>query len=117
MRRSSPYCCNKATVPVTVGAEKLVPLTGIAFVLFTFYMITDPQTSPSRLRSQLVFGAGIAVAYTVLLKLHVQYTMFYSVTAICSIRGLWLTWSSVRATADSPVSVRVPAPEFQSSLR
>jgi hypothetical protein len=81
-------------------------------VLFTFYMITDPQTSPSRPRSQILFGAGIAFAYTVLLKLHVQYTMFYSVTVICAIRGLWLTWSSVRATADSPVSVRVPAPEF-----
>ena len=100
----------------SVSAE-LVVLTGIPMVLFTFYMITDPQTSPSKPRSQVLFGAGIAFAYTVLLKLHVQYTMFYSVTVICAIRGLWLTWSSVRATADSPVSVRVPAPEFQSSLR
>ena len=69
---------------------QLVVLTGIPMVLFTLYMITDPQTSPSSRRSQIFFGAGIALAYSVLLALHVQYTMFYSVTAICTIRGLWL---------------------------
>jgi enediyne biosynthesis protein E5 len=69
---------------------QLVVLTGIPMVLFTLYMITDPQTSPSQLRSQILFGSGIAFAYSVLLALHVQYTMFYSVTAICTIRGLWL---------------------------
>jgi hypothetical protein len=73
-------------------AGQLVVLTGIPMVLFTLYMITDPQTSPSPLKSQVFFGAGIACAYSVLLMLHVQYTMFYSVTAICIIRGLWL-WS------------------------
>jgi hypothetical protein len=72
-----------------VPAE-LVVLTGIPMVLFTFYMITDPQTSPSGFRNQIFFGAGIALAYSVLLKLHVQYTMFYSVTLICGIRGLCL---------------------------
>jgi len=71
-------------------AGQLVVLTGIPMVLFTLYMITDPQTSPSSRRSQIFFGAGIALAYSVLLALHVQYTMFYSVTAICTIRGLWL---------------------------
>jgi len=69
---------------------QLVVLTGIPMVLFTLYMITDPQTSPSPLRSQILYGSGIALAYSVLLALHVQYTMFYSVTAICLIRGLWL---------------------------
>jgi enediyne biosynthesis protein E5 len=69
---------------------QLVVLTGIPMVLFTLYMITDPQTSPSLLRSQILFGSGIACAYSVLLALHVQYTMFYSVTAICTIRGLCL---------------------------
>ncbi len=44
-------------------------LTGIPMVLFTFYMITDPQTSPSRLRSQIFFGASIAFAYYALLTL------------------------------------------------
>jgi hypothetical protein len=68
-------------------AAELVILTGIPMVLFTLYMITDPQTSPGRLRSQIFFGAGIACAYSVLLVLHVQYTMFYSVMLVCAVRG------------------------------
>jgi hypothetical protein len=91
---------------------ELVPLTGIAFVLFTFYMITDPQTSPSRFRSQLLFGSGIALAYSVLLLLHVQYTMFYSVTVVAATRGLYLFALSLREPAAAPVAVPVPASGF-----
>lgn len=83
-------------------APELVVLTGIPMVLFTFYMITDPQTSPSRLRSQIFFGGGIAVAYSVLLMLQVNYTMFYSVTVICALRGLWLYAVSLRTPSLAP---------------
>lgn len=69
---------------------QFVPLTGIPLILFTFYMITDPMTSPSRLRSQILFGGGIALAYSVLLVLEVQYTMFYAVTVVAALRGMWL---------------------------
>ena len=73
---------------------ELMPLTGIPLVLFTFYMITDPQTSPSSLRGQILFGGGIAVAYSVLLLARVQYTMFYAVTVVAGLRGLWLIAAS-----------------------
>jgi Na+-translocating ferredoxin:NAD+ oxidoreductase RnfD subunit len=92
---------------------QLVVLTGVPMVLFTFYMITDPQTSPSRMKSQVLFGSTIACAYTVLLLLHVQYTMFYSVTAICSIRGLWLTALSLRTRFAQLAAAPVPAPAFR----
>lgn len=71
---------------------QLVVLTGIPMVLFTLYMITDPQTSPSKFSSQIVFGSSIALAYSLLLMAHVQYTMFYSVAAVCLLRGAWLYW-------------------------
>jgi Na+-translocating ferredoxin:NAD+ oxidoreductase RnfD subunit len=83
-------------------AAEMVVLTGIPMVLFTFYMITDPQTSPARLRSQIFFGSGIAFAYSVLLMLHVQYTMFYSVTAVCALRGMWLAAMNLRAPIAAP---------------
>ena len=38
-------------------AGQLVVLTGIPMVLFTLYMITDPQTSPSPFKSQIAFGS------------------------------------------------------------
>jgi hypothetical protein len=85
---------------------QLVVLTGIPMVLFTLYMITDPQTSPGKLRSQIAFGSGIALAYSVLLAAHVQYTMFYSVAAVCLVRGAWLYAADLRQT--SAVSERVP---------
>ncbi len=91
---------------------QLVVLTGIPMVLFTFYMITDPQTSPSRLKSQIVFGGGIAFAYSVLLMLHVNYTMFYSVTVICTIRGLFLTAISLRESSLKPAAVPAPVSGF-----
>ncbi len=37
-----------------------------------------------------MFGAGIAAAYTQLLALEIQYTMFYAVTLASASRGLWL---------------------------
>jgi hypothetical protein len=81
---------------------QLVVLTGIAMVLFTLYMITDPQTSPSRPRSQVIFGAGVALAYSILFDLHVQYTMFYAVTVVCAIRGVVLYLASRRQPAAQP---------------
>lgn len=94
---------------------ELVVLTGIPLVLFTFYMITDPQTSPSRLRSQIFFGAGIALAYSILLMLHVQYTMFYSVTAICAIRGVWLFAVGALEPSTKPAAIAVGARALEGS--
>lgn len=86
---------------------QLVVLTGIPNVLFTLYMITDPQTSPARLRSQILFGSGIACAYFVLLTLHIQYMMFYSVTAVCALRGLGLFALNLRVPATKAAAVPV----------
>jgi len=109
----STFCVLGVARALAEGApivSQLVPLTGVAFVLFTFYMITDPQTSPSGTWSQILFGSGIAVAYSALLLLHVQYTMFYSVTIVAATRGVWLYLLSRRAVAAraEPVPARVP---------
>lgn len=66
------------------------PMTGVAFVLFSFYMITDPMTSPSTLRGQIVFGIALAAAYGVLLVEHVIFTLFYAVFIVTAGRGLYL---------------------------
>jgi len=77
-------------------------------------MITDPQTSPSRRRSQILYGAEIATAYSGLLMLHVNFTMFYSVTVVCALRGLCLFASSRRASGVVPSDAgetRVQSPD------
>jgi hypothetical protein len=70
----------------------LVVMTGVAFVLFTNYMITDPGTSPSKPLSQFAFGGGAAALYGVLTGLHIAYGIFLALAATCLIRGVFL-WS------------------------
>ncbi len=72
----------------------LGPMTGVAFVLFTNYMITDPGTSPSGRGSMFMFGASVAAVYGVLMLFNVVYTLFFAVTIVCLIRGLywWAKW-------------------------
>ena len=69
----------------------LEPVTGVAFVLFTFYMISDPGTTPSRPRDQVWFGAGVAAVYGALQVLHVVYGLFFALASVCVLRGalLW----------------------------
>jgi hypothetical protein len=70
----------------------LAPMTGMAFVLFTFYMVPDPGTTPTRPRSQIAFGATVAAAYGVLQAVHVVYGLFFALGVVCVARGcmLWV---------------------------
>jgi hypothetical protein len=65
----------------------LAVMTGVAFVLFTNYMITDPGTTPTAPRYQFLFGAGVAVVYGGLMLANVVYTLFFAVTIVCLLRG------------------------------
>jgi len=65
----------------------LVPMTGVSFILFTFYMVTDPATTPSMPRGQFVFGASVAAAYGLLMALHVVFGFFFALTLVSVIRG------------------------------
>ncbi|WP_243709261.1 enediyne biosynthesis protein [Micromonospora sp. 15K316] len=88
----------------------LVPMTGVAFVLFTNYMITDPGTTPTKGWNQFTFGASVAAVYGVLLALNVVYTTFFAVTIVCLVRGLmwWIIWIRRPAQADSRRAGPVP---------
>jgi hypothetical protein len=63
-------------------------MTGVAFVLFTNYMITDPGTTPAKPRNQFIFGSSVAMAYGVLMLFNVVYTLFFAVTVVCAVRGI-----------------------------
>jgi Na+-translocating ferredoxin:NAD+ oxidoreductase RnfD subunit len=65
----------------------LLPMTGVAFVLFTNYMITDPGTTPHAPRRQIVFGLATAAVYGTLVLLHIKFGLFFALTAVCL--GRW----------------------------
>lgn len=66
----------------------LGPMSGVAFVLFTNYMITDPGTTPSKGRNQFMFGSSVAMVYGLLLLFNVVYTLFFATTIVCAVRGI-----------------------------
>jgi len=66
----------------------LMPMTGFAFVLYTFYMITDPATSPASTRGQIAFACAVAVGYSIFMELHIVFGMFYALTVVTAMRGL-----------------------------
>lgn len=92
----------------TAIAGALISMSGVAFILFTNYMVTDPGTSPSRPAAQFAFGAGIAVVYGFLMVVHVAYTLFFATAIVCLIRGLFL-WSLHFANIAREQRERIPA--------
>jgi hypothetical protein len=89
----------------------LAPMTGVAFLLYTNYMVTDPGTTPSKPRDQFMFGMSVGVVYGVLMIFNVVYTLFFATTLVCLGRGLlwWLKWLRERrqkevAVAAAPAS-------------
>jgi len=65
-------------------------LTSPAFYLFTFFMITDPSTSPSGKRAQVLVGVGIAV-FDFLFHLKLSYyTFFFAGIGVASLRFLYI---------------------------
>ena len=53
-------------------------LTSPAFFLFTFFMITDPKTSPSDTKSQIITGSLLAILDLIFHIKQSYYTFFYA---------------------------------------
>lgn len=80
----------RSAVNDTPWQAGLAPMTGLAFVLYTFYMITDPGTTPEQLWCQVAFGAGVAFVYGLIVQSHLVFGFYYALTIVGGIRGLWL---------------------------
>jgi enediyne biosynthesis protein E5 len=68
----------------------LAVMTGVAFVLYSNYMVTDPGTTPSKPGAQVAFGAGVAAIYGVFMVAHIAYGLFFATAIVCLIRGMFL---------------------------
>lgn len=89
--------------PLVAG---LLPMTGLAFILYTFYMITDPATSPEKKGPQIIYGASVAAVYGLLVTAHIVYGLFFALTIVCIARGAWMYLLSLIASK-SPASLPV----------
>lgn len=83
----------------------LSPMTGVAFVLFTFYMVTDPPTTPSSLNGQIIFGLAVALCYSLLIVNHIVFGFFFALTMVTAARGILLFVESLNSEkSSSPIT-------------
>lgn len=92
-------------------APALLPMSGLAFLLYTFYMVTDPATTPTGRRAQVAFGLSVAAVYGLLMVAHVVFGLFFGLTIVCAARGLGLyaqAWARQRGVG-RVAAVQAPA--------
>jgi Na+-translocating ferredoxin:NAD+ oxidoreductase RnfD subunit len=85
--------CVMNDLPFIVG---LIPMTGVGFILFTFYMVTDPGSTPTHWREQLIFGGMIGLVYSFLVLAQVSYGFYYALFIVCFSRGLILHFKAAK---------------------
>jgi len=94
----------------------LNPMTGVAFILFSFYMISDPATTPFSRRSQIAFGMAVAGAYGLLVSMHVAFGLFFALTSVSTLRGLMQYLTNLNRAA-SRARIPTPAPARVAAMR
>jgi enediyne biosynthesis protein E5 len=99
----------RSTLGHTPLLSALAPMTGLAFLLFTFYMVSDPSTTPTSKWGQVLFGAGVAATYGLLLTQHVVFTLFFALSIVCIVRGVSL-YVAERLRRASAAAEPLPAP-------
>jgi hypothetical protein len=87
----------------------LAPMTGVAFVLYTNYMITDPGTTPVKASRQVLFGAAVAATYGVLVAVHVVFGLFFALTVVSGIRALAIGAANVVSESRTRRARPIPA--------
>lgn len=94
-------------MPLIAG---LMPMTGVAFLLYTFYMISDPATTPQDTRSQVVFGISVAAVYALLMTMHIVFGFFFALPIVCLLRGIGTLASQwYESYKQQPVVAQSPA--------
>lgn len=82
----------------TAFLPALMPMTGVAFILFTFYMVTDPGTTPRGKQAQLVYGIAVAAVYGVLVSRHIVFGTFFALTLVSAARACGIVAMRIAGT-------------------
>lgn len=70
-------------------AAPMAQLQNGAFLLFAFFVIPDPKTSPDGAAARAVFAAGAAIlAFALSYRFHIEDGIFYALAIMCVLRPL-----------------------------
>jgi enediyne biosynthesis protein E5 len=86
----------------------LAPVTGVAAMIYMFFMLPDPATTPERPLAQAAFGAAVAAVYLLLVALHIAFGLFFALTIVCAARGLGM-YAEAIVTRRRPARQAAPA--------
>ncbi|HVE13473.1 MAG TPA: RnfABCDGE type electron transport complex subunit D [Elusimicrobiota bacterium] len=75
----------------------VAPMTGAAFQLFTFFMITDPMTTPSSRKGRIAFGTALGALDNVLRVYQVPHAPFHALFAVCAALPLLRSAAAAKA--------------------
>ena len=81
----------RSTITGVPLLAELSPASGPAFQLFIFFMITDPQTSPSTRRDRVGYAMAIAVIEALLRLARNQNAPFFALFVVSPIAIIWET--------------------------
>jgi Na+-transporting NADH:ubiquinone oxidoreductase subunit NqrB len=81
----------RSTITGVPILAELSPATGPAFQLFIFFMITDPQTTPSTRRGRVSYAMAIAVIEALLRLARNQNAPFLALFVVSPIAIIWET--------------------------
>ncbi len=91
-----------------------------ALILFAFFMISDPKTTPDGASARAAFAAGAAlVAYILTYHFFISDGLFYALALMCLVRPLmeWLDPAARYQWGDPPTAGLSTARLFQSASR
>lgn len=72
-------------------------LSSPSFFIFTFFMITDPATSPPKKKDQIIVGIAIALVDLILHIRQSYYTFFFAALTVASTRFFWFHLKNLRS--------------------
>lgn len=67
----------------------LRPIVTGAAILFAFFMLTDPRTTPDSLAGQFAFGAAVGLIGGGLMVAGIGYAVFLALAIVCLVFGVW----------------------------
>lgn len=71
-------------------------LSSPAFFIFTFFMITDPASSPKTKKDQIIVGFSLATVDLLLHLYQSYYTFFYAALIVASVRFVWFHYKQAK---------------------
>jgi Na+-translocating ferredoxin:NAD+ oxidoreductase RnfD subunit len=82
-------------------------ITSPSFFLFTFFMITDPATSPNDKKQQIIVGTSLALLDLIYHLVSSYHTFFFAALTLGSIRFIWFHFKEAKSSGFINIFKRV----------